>query len=77
MSDPLYRAERCRDLAEECRRLAASTLSDQMKKRYLLMAKDYTLLADLEKHGRACRTECLNPEPAGRRVSLVCAGIHA
>ena len=46
-----------RDLAEECRRLSASTLSDQMKKRYLLMARDYTLLADLEKHGRACRTE--------------------
>jgi hypothetical protein len=45
------------DLAEECRRLAASTFSDQMKKRYLLMAKDYTLLADLETHGRACRTE--------------------
>jgi hypothetical protein len=46
-----------RDFAEECRRLAASTLSDQMKKRYLLMAKDYTLLADLEKNGHACRTE--------------------
>jgi hypothetical protein len=37
-----------RYLAEECRRLAASTLSGQMKKRYLLMAKDYTLLSDLE-----------------------------
>jgi hypothetical protein len=46
-----------RDLAEECRRLAASTLSDQMKKRYLLMAQDYTLLADLETDGRACRIE--------------------
>jgi hypothetical protein len=46
-----------RDLAEECRRLAASTLSDQMKKRYLLMSKDYTLLADLEEDGRACRTK--------------------
>jgi len=47
MSNPLYRLERCRDLAEECRRLAASTLSGQLKKRYLLMAKDYTLLADM------------------------------
>ncbi len=56
MLDAWTRSDYC-DLAEECRRLAASTLSDQMKKRYLLMAKDYTLLADLEKHGRACRTE--------------------
>jgi hypothetical protein len=46
-----------RDLAEECRRLAASTLSGQMKNRYLLMAKDYNLVADLERHGRTCRTE--------------------
>jgi len=46
-----------RDLAEECRRLAASTLSDQMKKRYLLMAKDYTLLADPKSMGaRAARS---------------------
>jgi hypothetical protein len=42
------RAEQYRGLAEECRRLAASTLSIQMKQRYLLMAKDYTLLADIE-----------------------------
>jgi hypothetical protein len=42
-----------RDLAEECRRLAASTPADQMKKRYLLRAKDYTLLADIEKQERA------------------------
>jgi hypothetical protein len=46
-----------RDLAEECRRLAASTPADQMKKRYLLRAKDYTLLADIEKQERACRTK--------------------
>jgi hypothetical protein len=45
-----------RDLAEECRRLAASTLSDQMKKRYLLMAKDYILLADVEEQSRAFHT---------------------
>jgi len=45
-----------RDLAEECRRLAASTLSGQMKKRYLLMAKDYILLADLEEQPRAFHT---------------------
>jgi hypothetical protein len=46
-----------RDLANECRRLAGSTLSDQMKKRYLLMAKDYRLLADIDKQEHACRTE--------------------
>jgi hypothetical protein len=45
-----------RDLAEECRRLAASTLSGQMKKRYLLMAKDYTLLADVEEQAHASCT---------------------
>jgi hypothetical protein len=37
-----------RDLAEECRRLAASTLSDQMKKRYLLMAERYSTLAEAD-----------------------------
>ena len=48
MSNPIYQAERYRDLAEECRRLAATTLSSQMRNRYLLMAKDYLLLADIE-----------------------------
>jgi hypothetical protein len=45
-----------RDLAEECRRLAASALSGQMKKRYLLMARDYSLLADVEEQGHASCT---------------------
>ena len=47
------RAEHYRDLAEECRRLATTTLSNQMKNRYLRMAKDYSLLADVEEqeHG--------------------------
>jgi hypothetical protein len=53
MLDKLNRAERYRDLAEECRRLAATTLSSQMKNRYLLMAKDYILLADVEEQARA------------------------
>jgi hypothetical protein len=39
-----------RDLAEECHRLAASTLSGQMKKRYLLMAKHYNALAEADEH---------------------------
>jgi hypothetical protein len=37
-----------RDLAEECHRLAASTLSGQMKKRYLLMAERYNALAEAD-----------------------------
>jgi len=48
MLDLWHRAEHYRDLAEECRRLAATSFSSQMKSRYLLMAKDYILLADVE-----------------------------
>jgi hypothetical protein len=51
------RAEDYRDLAKECRRLAATTLSSQMKDRYLLMAKDYILLAAVEEQANACRTQ--------------------
>jgi hypothetical protein len=48
MLDTLNHVKCYRDLAEECRRLARDTLSGQMKSRYLLMAKDYALLADVE-----------------------------
>jgi hypothetical protein len=41
------RAEHYRYLAEECRGLAETTLSSQMKERYLLMAMNYVLLADI------------------------------
>jgi hypothetical protein len=58
MLDMCNRAEHYRDLAEECRRLATSTLSRQMKKRYLLMAKDYILLADVEEQAH---TSCTVP----------------
>jgi hypothetical protein len=37
-----------RDLAEECCRLATTTISNHLKNRYLLMANDYILLADIE-----------------------------
>lgn len=47
------RAEHCADLAEECRRLAKATLSNQMKRRYLLMAEDYSLLTDVEEQEHA------------------------
>jgi hypothetical protein len=53
MLDAWNRAERYFDLAEECRRLATSTFSSRMKKRYLLMAKDYILLADIEAQAAA------------------------
>lgn len=46
MLDARNRAEHYRDLAEECRRRAITTLSSRMKERYLLVAKDYLLLAD-------------------------------
>src|SRR5215475_14212696 len=41
-----------RELAEECRRLAASAPSRQIKNRYLLMAQDYLWLADLKEQSR-------------------------
>ncbi len=47
LSDARDRENHYRDLAEKCRCLAASTLSSRMKQRYLLMAKDYVLLADV------------------------------
>jgi len=42
-----------RELAEECRRLATSAASSQIKNRYLLMAQDYTWLADLKEQAHA------------------------
>jgi len=47
MSNSLKRPEHYRDLAEKYHCLATTTLSKQMKDRYLLMAKDYVLLADI------------------------------
>ena len=63
MLDTLNRAERYRDLAEECRRLATTTLSAQMKNRYSLMAKDYILLADVEDQAHACTRRQLERMP--------------
>jgi hypothetical protein len=55
MLDTWNRAERCRDLAEECRRLATSTSSSQMKNRYLLIAQDFIRLAGLKEQAQAYR----------------------
>jgi len=48
MSDASKRIERYRKLAEECRRLAATSSSTEMRDRYLRTAKDLVLLADVE-----------------------------
>jgi hypothetical protein len=42
------RVELYRDLAEECCLLATTTIPNHLKSRYLLMANDYILLADIE-----------------------------
>ena len=46
--DAWNRAERYRDLAEECSRLAATTFSTQMRNRYRRMAENYRTLAEAE-----------------------------
>jgi hypothetical protein len=48
MPDPLNRAERYRELAEECRRLAAIGSSTESRDRYLQMAERYSALAKAE-----------------------------
>jgi hypothetical protein len=46
MLNALNRAECYRELAEECRRLAATSLSAQMRTRYSRMADDYSKMAE-------------------------------
>jgi hypothetical protein len=53
MLNALNRAERYRDLAEECRRLTAISSSTQMRKRYSRMAEHYSLLAEVEQFVRS------------------------
>jgi hypothetical protein len=45
------RAERYRDLAEECRRLAVTSCSARMINRYWRMAENYRMLAEAEERG--------------------------
>src|SRR5260370_24452232 len=45
MADTWHRAQRYRDLAEECRRVASSS-STEMRDRYLRMTEYYTRQAD-------------------------------
>jgi hypothetical protein len=51
MSNAWNRAEHYRNLAEECRRLAETTLSTQMRHRFWRMAEYYTTLAEAEGPG--------------------------
>jgi hypothetical protein len=48
MSDASNRADRCRDLAEQCRRLAAISSSADIRDRYLRMAEHYSTRAEAE-----------------------------
>jgi hypothetical protein len=51
MLDALNRAERYRDMAEGCRRLAALGLSTETKNHYLRMAEHYSSLAEAAEQG--------------------------
>ena len=53
MLDALNRAERCSDLARECRRLASTSSSGQMTERYSRMAEHYSLLAEVGRFVRS------------------------
>ena len=52
MSNPLYRAERCRDLSEECRAIVAlCTPSTEIRAHYSRTALHYSSLAEAEELG--------------------------
>ena len=46
MSNELYQAERCRDLAEEYRRIAAMCTSAEMRNYYSRMSEHYSAEAE-------------------------------
>jgi len=73
MSNALNRAEHYGLLAEECRRLAATTLSTQMRSRYSRMAEIYITLAEAEETRHANLRRLAAPASAqkyyGRRLS--------
>ena len=51
MSNALYRAGRCRDLAEECRRVATLCTSTELRRHYSLLSEHYSTLAETEELG--------------------------
>jgi len=60
ISDAIYRAERYRDLAEECRRIATFSITTKMRKHYSRMSVHYGTQADAEELG------ALRKSPSGR-----------
>jgi hypothetical protein len=70
MLDTRNRTEPYRCLAEECRRLATSTSSSQMKNRYLVIAHDYMGLADLKEQAHAYRTPATVEENAAWAATM-------
>ncbi len=68
MSSALNRAEHYRELAQECRRLAATTLSNRMKNRYSWMAEIYAALAEADVRRRTT-LERNSPDRTGPRVA--------
>jgi hypothetical protein len=56
--DALNRAERHRDLAEECRRLATIGSSMEIRSHYLRMAEHYSALAEAEEHRLLAHPYC-------------------
>jgi hypothetical protein len=72
MLNTRHRADRYGELAEECRRLATSTPSSQIKNRYLLMAQDYMRLADLKEQAHAYRTPATVEENAAWAATMTC-----
>jgi len=70
MLDTRNRAQPYRNLAEECRRLATSSASRQVKNRYLLMAQDYMRLADLREEALAKRIPATAEEDAALAAAM-------
>jgi hypothetical protein len=56
MLDTWNRTERCRDLAEECRRRAAIGSSNEIRNRYLRMAEALQRAAEAEDEERSKQT---------------------
>jgi hypothetical protein len=67
MWNKLNRAESYRDLADECRGLAATTLSAQMRSRYSRMAEIYTTLAEAEETRSASLQRLAAPVSSQKR----------
>jgi len=63
ISNAIYRAERCRDLAEERHRVAAFSTTTKMQNHYSRMSEHYSTQADAEELGALGK-----PHPAEIRM---------